>query len=143
MYEIKIPLFPLIFFKFHNLKDKTYDFIDEKYSFEFLALSYMKNKEITNYDEIKRIFPQLIPLKSEFAIDEDRKLIGVFTYNFQSKNVRLAIIIQISEKNFNFRIKMKRKTQIDFYESVIDKKELINELKSNIIEEFFANFIKK
>lgn len=142
MYEIKIPLFPLIFFKFHDLKNKNFDFLNEKYSVEFMALSYLKNQEITNFNEIKKIFPQLISKNSDYISDEEFKVLGIFPYYFENKYIRLALIIQESNKNFNFRLKMKKKSEKDFYETILNKKDMIDDLKNNIIEEFFANFIK-
>ena len=146
MYEIKLPLFALLFFKFHSLKlkkFKNFDFLNQKYNFEFLALSYLKNMQYDSYYEIKTIFPELISSENgeNAIIGSELKMIGVFTYTFSNNHLRLVILIQEDNKFLNFRVKMKRKTQLDFYESILDKTEIINDIKNNIIEEIFSSFI--
>jgi len=106
-----------------------------------MTLSYMKNQDIMIFLELHKIFPQLISKNNDFIIDEDKKLLGVFSYSYNNKTMRLMIIIQEANKNINFRCKMKKKTQNDFYEHINDKKDIINDLKSNIIEEIFSSFI--
>ena len=110
MYEIQMPLFPLLFFHFHNIKKKSFDELNDKYSFEFMTLSYMKNQDIMIFLELHKIFPQLISKNNDFIIDEDKKLLGVFSYSYNNKTMRLMIIIQEANKNINFRCKMKKKT---------------------------------
>ena len=141
MYEIKIPLFAIIFFKFHNIKSKTFEYLNDKYSFEFMTLSYLKNHEIISFDEINRIFPELISKEVDFVSDEDYKVLGVFSFAYLNKTVRLMILIHEGNKNVTFHMKMKKKTQKDFYDTILDKKEIINDLKTNIIEEIFSSFI--
>ena len=87
MYEIRIPLFPLIFFKFLGIKNKTFNFLIEKYNFEFLALSYLKNQDVISYDEIRKIFPELICKDRDIVSDEEFKILGVFTYFYMEKSV--------------------------------------------------------
>jgi len=141
MYEINIPLFATIFFKFHNIKSKTFDYLNDKYSFQFMKLSYLKNQEIISFDEIPRIFPELIGKEVDFVSDEDYKVLGVFSFAYMNKTVRLMILIQEGNKYIDFHLKMKQKTQKDFYDTILDKKEIIEDLKINIIEEIFASFI--
>ena len=142
MYEIQVPMFPLLFFRFHRIKNKSFASLNEKYSFEFLALSYLRNHDIMSFRELKQIFPQLISEDNDFIIDEENnKVMGVFSYYYNKKSVRFLIIIQAINKNINFRCKMKKKTQTDFYEPIQDKKALITDLKANVIEEVFGSFI--
>lgn len=142
MYEITIPLFHLIFFKFLGLKSKTFNYLIDKYSFEFLTLSYFKNQNIIIYDEIRKIFPELICKERDIVSDEEFKILGVFSYLYMDKNVRLLILIQEAKKNLNFRFKMKKKTQKDFFETILDKNSITNDIQVNIIEEIFSNFIR-
>lgn len=142
MYEIQVAMFPLLFFRFHRIKSKSFAAINDKYSFEFLALSYLRNQDIMSFRELKQIFPQLISEDHDFVVDEENnKVMGVFSYYYNKKSVRFLIIIQAINKNINFRCKMKKKTEIDFYEPIQDKKALITDLKTNIIEEVFGSFI--